>query len=287
MLHVFKSILRYSAASLPVLFLASGCALNRHEIDAITHPVHPSAVVFVADGAGDFRMLSHSLRKAIVAEQLPVSVKTFVWSHGYYRILEDQLCMSHAREKGHRLAGIISAERESCPNLPIYLIGHCAGSTVLLAAAEELPPDTVDRLILLAPSVPADYDLRSALCSSREGIDVFWSKSDYWYLGLGISLVNAIQGRCYSPAGRVGFKPSVRTPEDGACYVKLRQYPWEPSMACTGNLGGHYGTYQQGYLRQFVLPLLSPNPADLRISKHSMNPMYRLISLVLSRNKSN
>jgi hypothetical protein len=267
---------------LPVLFIATGCTLCRHDIVEGPRPAHPAGVVFVADGAGDFRMLSHSLRKAIAAEAKPLCVKTFVWSHGYYRILADQVCMAHARDKGRRLAGLILGQRNTSPDGPIYLVGHCAGTTVLLAAAEQLPPNTVDRIILLAPSVPTDYNLAPALCASREGIDVFWSKGDYWYLGLGISVVNTVCGQCYSPAGRVGFQPVIHSPADVACYAKLRQHPWDPSVACTGNLGGHYGAYQQGYLRTYVLPLLSPNAAELRVSKHSLHPVYRLISFVLS-----
>jgi hypothetical protein len=278
---VSKSIILLGAALLPVLLAASGCALERHELISCAEVPHPRGVVLVADGAGDFRMLSHSLRKSIATEKLPLCVETFVWSHGYCRIVEDQICSDYARQKGRRLADCILAEKQSAPDLPIYLVGHCAGTTVLLSAAEELPPDTVERIILLAPSVPSDYDLRRALCSSRSGIDVFWSRSDYWYLGLGISLVNAMKVTCYSPAGRVGFHPIVRTPDDAACYVKLRQYPWEPNVACTGNLGGHYGTYQQGYLCSFVLPLLSTNPADLRVERPRMHPVYRAISFVL------
>ena len=45
--------------------------------------------------------------------------------------------------------------------------------------------------------------------------------------------------------------------EDVACYAKLRHYPWEPRLAWTGHEGGHFGCYQPGYLRAFVLPLLT------------------------------
>jgi hypothetical protein len=265
------------------LLAVSGCALERHDLVKGPEIAHPCGTVFVADGAGDFRMLSHSLKKAIAAEKLPLSVQTFVWSHGYCRIVADQLDSDHARETGRRLADIVLAEKRSAPNLPIYLVGHCAGTTVLLNAVEGLPPDTVERIILLAPSVPSDYDLRHALSVSRLGVDVFWSKSDYWYLGFGITLVNAIKGQCYSPAGRVGFRPVIHTPEDAALYTRLRQYPWEPSVAFTGNEGGHYGTYQHGYLCSFVLPLLSTNPAELRVDKPRMNPVYRAISFMLCR----
>jgi hypothetical protein len=40
-------------------------------------------------------------------------------------------------------------------------------------------------------------------------------------------------------------------------YGKLRQYPWGLEVAWTGNRGGHNGSSRAGFLRNFVLPLLS------------------------------
>jgi hypothetical protein len=71
-------------------------------------------------------------------------------------------------------------------------------------------------------------------------------------------LLTGTADRHWSPAaGRVGFQPTASGPEDTALFRKLRQYPWDPALAWTGNRGGHYGPYQPQFLRACVLPLLT------------------------------
>ena len=103
----------------------------------------------------------------------------------------------------------------------------------------------------------------SALCP--DGIDVFCSRQDYWYLGVGILLLSPFQG-CYPVAGYGGFEPAGATPEDSSLYANLRQYHWQPGLEWTGNNGGHYGSYQQGFLRSVVLPLLHVTGAADQLS---------------------
>jgi pimeloyl-ACP methyl ester carboxylesterase len=215
-------------------------------------------VVFTADGAGGFGTTSSALRSAIADEGLPLCVETVPWSHGYGRGLADQMDYGHAREEGACLAGQVLARRRSCPGSPIFLVAHSAGSAVVLAAAEALPSDSVDGIVLLAPSVSADYDLRPALRSARRGIDVFTSENDLLFLGLGTSLVGTADRHWSAAAGRVGFRPVADTPEDLALYARLRQHPWHSCVAWTGNPGTHYGCHFPRYLRAYVLPLLCP-----------------------------
>ncbi len=122
-----------------------------------------------------------------------------------------------------------------------------------------MPPNTLERIVLLAPAVSTKHDLRPALRSTCRGIDVFTSSRDWVCLGLGTSLAGTTD-RCWkaSAAGKKGFQPIVTCAEDEALYAKLREYPWNPSLTCTGHKGGHYGGYQPGFLRAFVLPLLDP-----------------------------
>lgn len=236
---------------------ASGCSTCRPSVRAALPEPAPAGVVFAADGAGDFRAASKALKTAVSDTASPVHVETFVWSHGYCRLVADQVDHAHARAEGRRLAEVVIAHRQAFPGDPIFLMGHCAGGRVVLAAAEALPPGTIDRIVLLAPSLPADYDLRPALRCATDGIDVFCSRQDYWYLGVGILLLSPLQG-CYPVSGYGGFEPVGGTPEDGALYAKLRQYHWRPGLEWTGHNGGHYGSYQQGFLRAIVLPLLHP-----------------------------
>jgi pimeloyl-ACP methyl ester carboxylesterase len=213
-------------------------------------------VVFTADGAGDYLSTSAALREAVAEARLPLHVEPFEWSHGPGRILIDQIDYAHARQEGRRLAGAVSTYRQSCPDGEVYLVSHSAGSAVVLAAAECLPPDSVDRIILLAPAVSTDYDLRPALRCARDGIDVFYSRRDALLLMVGI--IGTVDRRWTAAAGRVGFRPQLGCPGDALLYAKLRQHPWAPCVAWTGHNGGHYGVYRDGYLRAYVVPLLCP-----------------------------
>lgn len=217
-----------------------------------------SCVVFVADGAGNFQCTSKALRQAVAEDHLPLCVETVPWSHGKLRVLADTVDCANARRQGQMLASQILQRRQTCATERITLIGHCAGCAVVLAAAECLPPDTIDRIILMAPSAHTHYDLRAALCASREGIDSFFSHKDTVCLGFAIKMCGCLGGKCNPPAGRVGFQPNICTPEDASCYARLRQYPWDPSLACTGHTGGHFGCYQPIFLRSFILPLMCP-----------------------------
>jgi hypothetical protein len=117
----------------------------------------------------------------------------------------------------------------------------------------------VDRIVLLAPSVCASYDLRPALRGARCGIDVFHSGRDRLILGLGMRVVGTADRGCRTAAGQYGFTPVVASPADAALYARLHQHPWDPVVQWSGNDGGHYGSNQAGFLRAYVLPLLVGN----------------------------
>jgi pimeloyl-ACP methyl ester carboxylesterase len=219
----------------------------------------PQALVLVADGAGGFNAASASMRDTAAAEGLPLRVETFDWTHGHWRILADQIDREHVIQEGGKLARQVCALAAACPGVPVSLVGHSAGSAVVLAAAESLPPGSVDRIVLLAPAVSACHDLRPALACARRGVDVFYSQGDYLYLGVGTAILGNADRERSAAAGRVGFRPALGCPEDGALLAKLRQYPWDACLKWTGNRGGHYGAYQPGFLRVAVLPLLLPD----------------------------
>ncbi len=237
--------------TLLLILSACGCAAPRAVV--LQPPPKPGArgIVFSVDGAGDFHAASEALRRAIDEAGVPLDVETFVWSHGYGRVLADETDYAYARCQGQRLAARVCAYRQSHPDCRVYLLGHSAGSGVVLAAAENLPPDSVDRILLLAPSVSSGYDLRRALQTTRGGLDVFTSCRDTWSLGLGITLAGTADRQPGPAAGRVGFAP-----QDAPLYARLRQHAWDPCVAWTGNEGGHYGAYQDKFLRAYVLPLL-------------------------------
>jgi hypothetical protein len=238
----------------------SGCAAfesDRAALRPLPTVRHPGALIFIADGAGDFRATSRAIQQAVDDQKLPLTAEPFVWSHGYLRVLADQLDESYARKKGLLLAERVKACHLAYPDTPIYLIGHSAGSAVVLAAAEDLPPDSLERIVLLAPSVSEEYDVRPALRAARRSLDVFCSPTEDWYLRFGVCLTWLLEGRLQGAAGSQGFQHFSGTPAEVGAYAKLHNHPWGPGVVWTGHEGGHFGYYQQAYLRAFVLPLLS------------------------------
>ncbi|MDW8267365.1 MAG: hypothetical protein RMJ52_18740 [Gemmataceae bacterium] len=240
------------------LVCCAGAGNVQADSPTIACPAAP--LVFVADGAGNFQMTSKALKHAVAEYQLPLVVETFCWSLGKYRVIADTLNRDNAREKGRQLAQVVIERRRAGFAGPIYLIGHCAGCVVILAAAEHLPPASVTRIILLQPSSHSLHDLRPALRAASEGIDSFYSLRDTFCLGLGIRVGACLGNKCNPAAGRVGFQPVVESAEDVALYSKLRQYPWVPSLKSLGHNGGHFGCYQRDYLMNFVVPLMCEVP---------------------------
>jgi hypothetical protein len=214
-------------------------------------------VIFCVDGSGCLREMGPDLSQAVAEAGLPLTVDCFSWSHGRGRVLADLHGHEHHRDKGKELAGAILAQRRNCPGGKIYLVCHSSGAAVGLAAVECLPPGAVDRIILLAPAVSPQYDLRPALRCACEGIDVFTSRRDL--LSCTLALVGTADGMHCLSAGRVGFTAPPACRCDAALYANLRQHPWESCMGAAGHLGGHFGCTRAGFFRAYLVPLLASN----------------------------
>ena len=238
-----------------------GCSAAPHRVERSPCPPGASrGIVFVVDGAGNYLYTSEGIHDSVRRRGIPLCVETVKWSHGLNRILADHLDQRHARCEAQKLVQKIIWHKKQAPNKPIYLVGYSAGSAVSLYAAEQLPPDTLDCLILLAPSVSTSYDLRSALRSSKNGIEAFYSERDRGLLGVGTAIFGTSDGRGTIAAGRVGFRPVIGSPYDAMLYRKLHQHRWNESQAWTGNKGGHFGSYQPKFLDVYVTPYLRPAP---------------------------
>lgn len=246
--------------SLSILVLALGCASSRQPVSSCGCLSVNADVVFVADGSGDYRTTSKTLCEAVRACAAPLRVETFVWSHGYRRMLVDHIDRGNHLDQGRRLAAFVAAALQSCPERRVYLVGHSSGAAVILAATEAAPPASIERIVLLAPAVAHDYDLRPALRSVRQSIEVFVSRRDIGALVFGTGLVGTADGRRTAAAGRIGFTPLLTCPGDELLYAKLRMHPWDRRVAWSGNRGSHYGTLEPGFMRAYVLPLLSRSP---------------------------
>jgi hypothetical protein len=220
---------------------------------------HPETrpIVWVIDGAGDLKGCSNALAPVNAGAGSPVELAVFPWSHGYRKLLRDQIGTAHARAQGARLAQTILEQKALEPGRRVVVVAHSAGCAVALAACDLLPIDSIDRLILLAPSVSTGYDLRPTLWSAKEGVDVFCSKKDWVALGFVVRVVgttdNVWSG---AAAGRWGFKPKGQKSLAELEATRLRQHFWTPEMAWTGHNGGHHGMHAPGFVQAYLMPLL-------------------------------
>lgn len=220
-------------------------------------PKSERPVVFVADGAGDFRACSGSLKKTAAADGLSFEVVTFVWSHGFLRNMADQTDVTHIRDRADRLAELVRKQKELRPNIPVTMVAHSAGSAVVIAAAERLPPNSVERIVLLSPSLSESYDVSRAMEATSDGIDVFVSEKDWLWLGVLVRMLGTPDDPYASrAAGRHGF---VTARGDAS---KLRLHRWTPEENKLGHDGGHFGGYQPDFLRRRVFPLLRGGKAE-------------------------
>lgn len=213
-----------------------------------------SFTVIVANGSGNTRHVTESLVCARDQFSLPLRVETVPWQR-YEALIRD-----HKDQEGQLIGAMAVAQRvlalrQASPNMRICLVGHSSGGRVILAAADSLPPNSVDHIILLAPSVSNSYDLRRALAASREGITSFCSRKD-GVLTLAEKFLTTAEGAKTPTAGRFGFLVDPHDP----LYSKLYQYAWQPMDAVIGHHGGHFGTTRSIFLSHAVLPLLYTSP---------------------------
>ena len=213
-------------------------------------------MIYVADGAGDFRATSVAVDQVVHGEGMPMCVQRIVWSHGYGRVFADQLDREFARKQGRLLAQELTKRIQIQPHCRIYLLAHSAGSLVMLSAAGAMPPASIERVVLLAPSVRADFDLRGALRATRRSVDVYYSPDRDFYVRGAAVLATVVHFEVKRRAGQIGFEPIVESEADAQLYEKLRQIPWDPSFENAGNSGGHYGARQPEFLKDYVLPLM-------------------------------
>ena len=251
---------RHSLSNITALMLCLFLTADRALGDEVCSDTDRTGVVFAVNGSGNLQFTSTALEQAVAEAGLPITVVTFEWSQG--RVVADHTDWQHAQEQGCRLAGEIMSYHESHRGHAIYLVAHSAGSGVALTALAALPPETVNRVILFAPSVSTDYDLRPALRCPKDGIDVFYSHRDIFSLSFAVAFVGTSDGcQGCQAAGRFGFRVQAESPEDALLYAKLRQHPWDRCQARAGNPGFHSGARRAKFLHNCVLPLLNSSPS--------------------------
>jgi len=214
--------------------------------------------------------ISEGLREVVSNTGIPVAAYADNWSTGLGMIPD------HCDRGNHLRAGICLAQkvmlwRKHYPHARIVLVGFSTGAHVTLLSTFYVPPGSVDRVILLAASVSTDYDLRSALHASREGVDSFYSNQDSTlptavdFLGSqcpgGLCLVTqpggTADGKRCPMAGTIGFNGGLARQLEPQLFCKLRQYGWNPAWERVHHDGDRHGYAHTDFLEAYVMPLVT------------------------------
>jgi hypothetical protein len=223
-------------------------------------PAQPKrGVVIVVGGVGGLDFLGMAAHWALPRAGVRHDIQEFVWTHGRGHFFKDLQDTRHFLKKAEDLAREIRRIKAVDPERPVFLLGKSGGTGLVLAAAAQLPPDTLERIILLSAAVAPDFDLRPVLRATRHELVSFYSPLDRVILGWGTSQFGTID-RFYGPsAGLRGFLvPKNLSPEDQALYDRVVQLPWEPKMIWQGHTGGHMGTSMPAFVGKEVTPWLKP-----------------------------
>lgn len=215
-------------------------------------------VVFVVDGSGNSTLPSDNLKEIIRQRKLPILIERIQWCR-FNETRKDHNDHEAQLAAGRALACRVLAIRKDAPGAFLYFVGYSSGTRVILAAADALPPGSVDRIFLLAPSVSTFYDLRPALRASRGGIDSYFSRQD-GVLEQTEEWLGTSDGVRTATAGRVGFYVPCPPPGAGkakvdhpdlALYKNLRQHQWFEEDP--GN-GTHYMWVRERFLGNAIVP---------------------------------
>jgi pimeloyl-ACP methyl ester carboxylesterase len=227
--------------------------------DPPTSAEPPASTVVVVGGVGGLENLKLSVISALHLAGVAADVQGFEWTHGKGHIFKDlQDTRNHTR-KSAELAEEILRLQSAEPDRPIYLIGRSAGAVLVLTAAEELPPGTLQRIILLSPAVSPAFDLTAGLRACKGQVVNFYSDMDWFVLGWGTNHFGTAD-RLYGPsAGKTGFiLPNAHDQDTEEHYNRLVQVRWTPAMILQGHTGGHLGTALPSFLAHEVVPWLKP-----------------------------
>jgi pimeloyl-ACP methyl ester carboxylesterase len=244
------SLTRRVAAILLGVFLLSPLSLRAAEPEI-------AGTVFVVGGVGGLDPIQACAPWTLPRAGVPHTIRVFEWTHGKCRLLRDLQDTRYLLEQAERLAAEVCEVRACQPGRPIYLVGHSAGAGVVLAAAERLPPATLERIIVLSAAVSPTFDLRGALRATRRELVSFNSTYDRICLDWCTSVFGTVD-RIYGPAaGLNGFQePHDLDAEGRVLYQRLVQLPWRFGMLLKWTDGFHHGPCMPIFLARLVAPWL-------------------------------
>jgi pimeloyl-ACP methyl ester carboxylesterase len=198
---------------------------------------------------------------------VPGAIEVDDWTAGPFLWTYNTVDRDFHLAQGKKIAAKIVDYQNRYPGRPVHVIGHSGGAAAAIRALEQLPPERkVTSAVLLAPGVPADYDLRLAMSHTQAGIHNFYSPYDVLLSALYLPARATRTEGDGSAAGTIGFHPpaGIAAAEQAWYESKLRQHPFESGMFEDGHLGDHFGWTNPTVVANWIAPVLKEPWPDVR-----------------------
>ena len=219
----------------------------------------------VVVGVNGDNSLTAGLAPGLVEGGYPGAVEVVDWTTGFWPLFIYHLRAGNRHRAGARLiAEKIAAYQARYPGREVNLVGFSAGAVVAVEAVEALGEgQEIDRVILLASAISPLHDLRPVLRRARKGVWSYYQPQDVVALWAGTLLAGTADGHHIMSAGAVGFwpRPGLSDEERQLYHDKLVQLPYQPKMALSGNLGGHFQCTGRKFVAEWISPVLSGKPS--------------------------
>jgi pimeloyl-ACP methyl ester carboxylesterase len=227
-----------------------------------------SAKAYVAEGRSDRGLVvvlpgiegpsgyNASIAKGLEEGGVPYAIEVYDW-HPHEAGVKYLLNEPGAREKAREVAAFVEAYRERHPGRPVFIVGHSAGAGIAVFATELMPQDNpIDGVVVLGSSLSPTYDLTKALERSKYHLVACSGATDLfiWWMSVAAKNIDGTKGRA---AGQEGFKlPDDASDERREAFEHVVQIRWKPSMMVHGNLGGHGGFTNAGWVSDNLAPYI-------------------------------
>lgn len=216
-------------------------------------PQSPDTVIIVPGLGGDGPDYG-SVCQALADAGDPACMQVFNWGCTWPGLFVTIYDGSLHEETEAKLDNLIADWRQAHPKSRIVLIGHSAGCGVVLNAVARLDPKVglVGPIVLLAPSVSPDYDLKPSLQRANV-IHAFYSPDDSFWLGIAPVIFGDYDASHRYGAGKSGFDLSKL---DDAEQKKLIEHPYKKEWAFLGVHGGHFDWLSRDFVMKIIEPIL-------------------------------
>jgi pimeloyl-ACP methyl ester carboxylesterase len=218
----------------------------------------------VVVGVNGDNSLTAGLAPGLLEGGYPGAVEVVDWTTGHWPLFIYHLRAESRHRAGARsIAEKVTAYQARFPGREVNLVGYSAGAVVAVDAVEMLAAgQEIDRVVLLAGAISPLHDLRPALERTRVGMWSYYQPQDVVALWAGTLLAGTADGHHIVSAGAVGFwpPPKLSEAEQQLYREKLVQFPYQPQMVRSGNLGGHFQCVGRKFVAQWISPVLTEKP---------------------------